>query len=273
MTKSMPAGRVAFYISPEDNEIYYSVVRVKGRYADDYEVIELPRGEPDDFYVNKSLPETDPNYRIVVERSKEQNALKKLGIQADGDPIAALQEHGYIFERTEGLEEAGKRELKEEHGFNEISYPNMARQLVTMRPFPVQANYGSPVEYRSFLQIEGDIEKIHLQKTDKVEKKAPKRLGVPYVEMGGWASLREIRQNVSDFIALADAQLGEDATRFKGEANYQKSIADWMETAEAALVGILRGQRVSVNTTTTGEPSVAVRSTGAIVSDPHKIDR
>jgi hypothetical protein len=264
--EAIPTGRVAFYISPEDGEIHYSVVRVKGRYADDYEVIELPRGEPDDFYVNHSLAETNPHYRIVVERSKEQNAVKKLGIQENGDPLAILSAHGYEYERTENLEEAGGRELKEEHGFDSASYPGMAHQLITMRPFSVKANYGSSVEYRSFLQIEGDIEKIKLQKTDKIEKKAPKRLGVPYTEEGSWASLREMRKNAADFMALAEAESGPDAERLKGEAVYQTSIADWMESAEAALVGILRGQRISINTTSVIDPTKAVRTTGAAIA-------
>ncbi len=125
MKDSIPAERVAFYISPEDNEIHYSVVKVKGRYANGYEVLELPRGEPDDFYVNKSLPENDPNYRIVVERSKEHSALKKLGIDQEGDPIAILKAHGYTYERTETHEEAGSRELKEEHGFDDALHPEM----------------------------------------------------------------------------------------------------------------------------------------------------
>ncbi|MDX1975718.1 MAG: hypothetical protein SFT92_08625 [Rickettsiales bacterium] len=273
MNPSIPAGRVAFYISPDDHEIHYSVVKVRGRYVDEYDVLELPRGEPDDFYVNRNLAPTDPNYRVVVERSKEHNTLKRLGIEDAGDPLAILAAHGYAYERTESLEEAGKRELKEEHGFDDGAHLDMVRQLITMRPFPVKANYGSPVEYRSFVQIEGDVSSIALAKTDKVEKKSPKRLGAPYTEAGGWATLREIRQNAADFAALAEADESPEQARLRGEAAYQKSITDWMETAEAALVATLRRQRVEVQTTSIVDPAKALQTTDAAVSSGAELFR
>jgi len=139
----------------------------------------------------------------------------------------------------------------------------MVKQLITMRLFPVASNYGAKEEYRDFLQIEGDISQINLQKTHKTEKKNQKRLGAEYVEEGAWATLREIRQNIADFTQLASTATGADAERFAGELNYQKSIADWLETAEAALVGILQGQRVKVDTSSAVNPLAAMRATGA----------
>ena len=267
MSKPLPSGRVAFYISPDNNEIYYSIVAVNGRYADGFEVLELPRGDPDSFYINQNLDKNAPNYRIVVEISKEQKALEKLDIQANGKaPKEALAEAGYEFERIESNEETGARELQEEQGFDAKEHPEMARTLIQMRPFPVNSTYGSKEEYRSFLLIDGDITKIDLQRTDKTETKSVLRLGAKYVEQGAWASLREIRENTRAFVELAEKDTTADADRLRGEAGYQKSITDWMEVAEAAIVATLLKQGTKVNTSSEQDPVEALRSTDAKVA-------
>lgn len=141
-----------------------------------------------------------------------------------------------------------------------------------MNPFPVKASYGANKEYRDFVQIEGDIGSIPLHVTDKTETKAPARMGEPYQEAGGWATLREIRQNAQNFVELAEADQTQDRERLLDEAYYQKSIADWMESAEAALVGTLRKSGTSITTSTTVDPAKAMRQTGATVESSGRFE-
>ena len=258
----IPAGRVAFYIDPTDHELHYSIVRVKGRYSANFDILELPRGEPDSFDIKPTLPEVDGNYRVVVELHKEDRTLKRLGIDYEGDPLAALEANGYQYERTEDVVEAGARELSEEHGFSMTRDKDMIRKIIAMKPFPVASSYGAKEEYRDFAYIEGDISRIPLNVTDKTESKAPGRKGTYYQEIGGWASLREIRACADAFVALAEADMSPDKARMMGEARYQKSIADWLETAEAALVGQLKKSGVDAQTSSAIDPAIAMRQTG-----------
>ncbi len=249
---TIPSGAIAFYFDRKKQAIVYSVVYVTNRYADDITVIELPRGSADSIYVNllsKRRTDFQALPRLAVEKGKENATVRALKIQDYGNWQESLYQAGYFHEMLETEQDTGVRELQEEHGFDIGRHAKMVRRYIDAPPFPVASTYGSKTEKRFFLEINGNIKEIQLAVSYKTESKSKPRLGVRYVEEGGWATLAEIKQNIYQFVEYAKNDEQRANTKMLQEAEYLKSIVDWLESAEnnILLPSLNRAEQVRIS--------------------------